>query len=166
MRRQLYIFHLLAITQILDYSCFYMKMIAISLFIFWLTCQTNIWSINWSKTVRLFFVSVPSICLLKKNICCLFVEKDKKLFSYFVPRLFLLLLHSLVRISVPCLAFLSNQSHCPELVNLSYFFIKPITHPMANQSTNSFSNQPISHHHHDCCCFCLKKWKSILISIF
>ena len=74
----------------------------------------------------------------------LFVEKDKKLLSYFLPRLFLLLLHSLVRISVPCLAFLSNQSHCPELVNLSYFFIKPITHPMANQSTNSFSKQPIS----------------------
>ena len=109
--------------------------------------------------MRLFFVSVPSICLLKKNICCLFVEKDKKLFSYFVLRIFLLLLHSLVRISVPCLAFLSNQSHCPELVNLSYFFIKPITHPMANQSTNSFSNQPISHQNHDFCCFCQKKVK-------
>ena len=92
----------------------------------------------------------------------LFVEKDKKLFSYFVPRLFLLLLHSLVRISVLCLAFLSNQSHCPELVNLSYFLIKPITHPMANQSTNSFSKQPISHHHHHCCCFCLKKVKKYL----
>ena len=33
---------------------------------------------------------------------------------------------------------------------------------MANQSTNSFSKQPISHRYHDCCYFCLKKVKKYL----
>ena len=141
---------------------FYMKMIVISSFIFWLECQTNIWYNNQCKTLRLFSVSDPSICLLKKNICCL-LKKTKSCFhisfsAYF--SCFYILWFAFPFLA--SLAFLSNQSHCPELVNLSYFLIKPITHPMANQSTNSFSKQPISHHHHDCCCFCLKKVKKYL----